>query len=265
MTNCRAILGFFVIALLSAPLLSADAIDQTINVAVTPSVGLTNLFFLYNQGDVVHVLDLTGDAPANVTTNFQIPDDLISDIPGTPYFSVIGLYTNASGGTGINVAMDPTTARDFSAEGANFDQAFPSITELFGGQPFGEAGLIAAMEDPDGFTAFGQLASSLVGIFADTPTQQPLPVFAALNAIGTTDAMFDAFSIATPGGSVELTLPSAGQTAVPEPGSTWLIGASLLAFAYGRARVNAQRSTRAANRASVRNGSHFASTGKNAR
>ncbi len=256
MTNCRAILGFFAIALLSVSILRADAIDQTINVAVTPDVGLTDLFFVYNQGDKANVLTL-GDAAANVTTNFQIPDDLISDIPGTPYFSVIGLYTNASGGTGIDVAMDPTTARDLAAEGATFDQAFPSIAELFG-QPFGEPGLIEAMKD-----YLDQ--SDYVGDFAYTPTQQPLPVFAALNAAGTTDASFDAFSTATPGGSVELTLPSASQTAAPEPRSAWLLGAALLAFAYGRARVNAQRSTRAANRASERNGSHFASTGKNAR
>ncbi len=107
--------------------------------------------------------------------------------------------------------------------------------------------------------------SDYVGDFAYTPTQQPLPVFAALNANGTTDAMSDGFSIATPGGSLEVTITSADQTAVPEPGGAWLIGAALLAFAYGRGRVNAQRSTSAANRASERSGSHLASTGKNAR
>jgi PEP-CTERM motif len=135
----------------------------------------------------VYVQDLTGNAPANVTTDFQIPEDLISDIPGVPYFPVIGLYANGSGGTVIDVAMDPTTARNFQAEGATFDQAFPSIAQLFRGH--------------------------------------------------------DGFSIATPGGSVELSMPSAGPMAVPEPASIWLLGAALLAAAYARARVKVKRLT----------------------
>jgi Two component regulator propeller len=52
---------------------------------------------------------------------------------------------------------------------------------------------------------------------------------------------------------------------VPEPGSTWLLAAALLALAYGRAKVNAQRSTRAEKRGSERSASHFPSTGRNAR
>jgi hypothetical protein len=228
MTKLKMLVCAASIALLSAVVLSADVTD-TIDIAVTPNDTLTNLFLLYSQGDVSRGFEISGSAPANVTTTFTVPVDTIPlPIPGSPFFSVIGVYTPASGPSGVYVALDPTDAFTLISSGTSFDNAFSSFSPFLS-----EADLIAAMQNPDGIAADGFTGGDIVSIFADTPQQQSPPLFAALNLSGSSDATLVKFSDATSGGSVEASIPS---TAVPEPATGWMLGAVVLALAGAAAR-----------------------------
>jgi hypothetical protein len=215
------------VALFSTAALNADVVTDTIDVSVTPVDTLTNLFFLYAQGDVSRGFELIGSAPANVTTTFSVPvNSLPLPIPGTPYFSLIGVYTPASGPSGVYVALDPTDASTLISNNTNLDTAFSSFSPFLS-----ESDLVAAMENPDGIVADGFTGGDIISIFADTPEQQDPALFAPINFSGITDASLVKFSDATAGGSVEVSIPSA---VTPEPAVGWMLAAAVLVLAGAR-------------------------------
>jgi hypothetical protein len=146
MPNWRAIQGISCLAL-SGPILRAQVSTDTVTVSITPDDTLTNLYFLYAQGDVSRFSSLAGSAPAGTTTQFMVNTDDGLPIPGVPYFSVIGVYTPASGPSGIYVATDAPDAANLRAIGSSFATAFPSFVSA--AIPENESTLIASMEDPN--------------------------------------------------------------------------------------------------------------------
>jgi hypothetical protein len=240
-TNLQAIRRMSLIVLFSSLILSAQVSTDTVTVSITPTDTLTDLYFLYAQGDVSRYSPLNGSAPAGVTTQFAVNTDVGLPIPGAPFFSVIGVYTTSGGTVGLDVALDATDAANLISAGTSFDNAFPSFSG--GAVPEDESTLIASMEDPNdpapapggGFAFFGY---QVVDIFADTPEQQTPALFPGLNLTGITDADLVTFSNAASGGSVELSIQPAGQETVPEPVTTWLLGAAVLAMSARRFRVS---------------------------
>jgi hypothetical protein len=237
MAPWQAILRISLMALLSALLSSAQVSTNTLTVSITPNDTLTDLYFLYAQGDVSNFSALAGTAAADVTTQFTVNMDVGLPIAGVPYFSVIGVYTPAVGPSGAYVATDAPDAADLRAMGASFATAFPSF--VLATIPENESTLIASMEDPNspapapggGFALFGY---DVVSIFADTPEQQTPGLFAPLNLSGITDADLVKFSNATNGGTVEVSDQGAGHATVPEPVSGWPLGAAVFAAAAQR-------------------------------
>jgi len=218
-------------------ILSAQVSTDTVTVSITPTDTLTDLYFLYAQGDVSRYAPINGNAPAGVMTQFAVNTDVGLPIPGAPFFSVIGVYTTSSGAVGVDVAVDATDAANLIAAGTSFDNAFPNFSG--GAVPEDESTLIASMEDPNdpapapggGFAFFGY---QVIDIFADTPEQQTPALFPVLNLTGITDASLVGFSDASAGGSLEVSVQPAGQQAVPEPTTCWLLGAVVLAARVGR-------------------------------
>jgi hypothetical protein len=208
--------------LLSALTLSADTTTDTVTVSVTPDDSLTNLYFLYAQGDISRYDPLTGNAPADVTTTFALSLQIPFPIPGVPYFSLIGIY-GPTAGSGVYVALDATDASNLVAAGTPFDPAFTSFSGFF--SPGAESILMAAMQDPDGIVADGFTGGDIIQSFADIPEQQTPQLFTQINFTGVTDASLVKFSDATSGGTVEVSLEP---VATPEPATVWLLGALLL-------------------------------------
>jgi hypothetical protein len=219
------------VALLFAAGLSAQNsgnLDETIVLSVTPSEDLTNLYFLYAQGDISRFFQLPTSAGANMTTNFDISGfGLPFPVPGTPFFSVIGL--NSTGD--VFVAVDQTDAAALISNGTSFDDAFPSYAiGGVGGTPFGEASLVSGMENVNGPDVFGS-GGDMLQIFADTPEQQTPQLFKPLNFSGFANSTLVEFSDATAGGTVSLSIQPAGTTATPEPAAGWLLGSAVSAMA----------------------------------
>ena len=158
-----------------------------------------------------------------MTTNFDISGfGLPFPVPGTPFFSVIGL--NSTGD--VFVAVDQTDAATLISNGTSFDDAFPSYAiGGVGGTPFGEASLVSEMEDPIG--SGGELLQD----FADTPEQQTPQLFTPLNFSGFANSTLVEFSNATSGGTVSLSIQPTGITATPEPAVGWMLGSAVLAMA----------------------------------
>jgi hypothetical protein len=227
MTSLRMLQHLTTLLLLSALALRGDATTDTVTVSITPNDTLSDLYFLYAQGDVSRFGPLTGTAPAGVTSTFPVTTEIGLPIPGAPFFSVIGVYTAAAGPMGVYVALDATDASSLVAAGTSFDNAFTSFSGFF--SPGAESTLIAAMQDPDGIVADGFTGADIIDSFADIPEQQTPQLFTPLNLTGTTDANFVKFSDATPGGSVEVSLQPVA--AVPEPASGWMLGVPVLAWA----------------------------------
>lgn len=232
MANWRAIQRVCLAALFSSLIVSAQVSTDTVTVSITPTDTLTDLYFLYAQGDVSRYSPLNGSAPAGVTTQFTVNTDVGLPIPGAPFFSVIGVYTTSGGMVGVDVALDATDAASLITAGASFDNAFPSFSGA--AVPEDESTLIASMQDPNdpapapggGFAFFGY---QVIDIFADTPEQQTPQLFPGLNLTGSSDADLVTFSNAASGGSLEVSVQPAGQETVPEPATSWLLGAVVLA------------------------------------
>ncbi len=237
MTNLRTIQRVSLIAIFASLSVSAQVSTSTVNISITPNDTLTNIYFLYAQGDVSNFSALYGTAPANVTTQFTVNMDVGLPIPGVPYFSVIGVYTPDTGPSGIYVATDDPDAANLRAIGESFDTAFPSFVS--GAIPENESTLIASMENPNspapapggGFALFGY---EVISSFADTPEQQAPALFSPLNLTGITNADLVKFSDARIGGAVQVSVQGTGQAAVPEPRGVWLFGAAVLAVWAGR-------------------------------
>ncbi|HLK20096.1 MAG TPA: hypothetical protein VKT81_14150, partial [Bryobacteraceae bacterium] len=233
--------ALFLSALLAGTL-SAQVSTSTVTLTVDPTQTLSDLYFLYAQGDISRAFPLMGDAPANTSTQFDISAitaDLPFPVSGTPFFSLVGVYDATAGG--VAVAIEPGQAASLISIGATFDQAFYSFADP-SGNPLGESSLAFAMENPnqfiDGFTG-----SELVQIFADTPEQQFLTLFPLCNASGTTTAPLLNFSDATAGGSLSITVATTGSVATPEPATGWMLAVFVSSLAGVRAR-NSQKSKR---------------------
>jgi hypothetical protein len=220
MTNHRSLRHLPALLLLSALTLSADTTTDTGTVSVTPDDSLTNLYFLYAQGDISRYDPLTGNAPAGVTTTFALSLQIPFPVAGVPYFSLIGIY---GPNTGVYVALDATDASNFVAAGTPFDPAFTSFSGFF--SPGAESTLMAALQDPDGIVADGFSGGEIIESFADIPEQQTPQLFTQINFTGVTDASLVKFSDATSGGTVEVSLEP---VATPEPATVWLLGVLLL-------------------------------------
>jgi hypothetical protein len=223
--------------LLSALTLRGDATTNVVTVSVTPDDTLSDLYFLYAQGDVARFTTLAGNAPAGVTTTFPIDLDIPFPITGVPFFSLIGLYAPSLGTTGVYVAIDNTDAANLIANGTSFDDAFTSFSGVF--SP-GESVLIAGMENlnsvsiVDAFgSPFGVFGFDIIDPFADVPEQQTPQLFTPIDFTGITDASLVKFSDASPGGSVALSVQPA-TAAVPEPASMWMLGTALLVWVGSR-------------------------------
>ncbi len=243
MAPWQAILRISLMALLSALLSSAQVSTNTLTVSITPNDTLTDLYFLYAQGDVSKFAPLAGTAPAGVTIQFTVNTDVGLPIAGAPFFSVIGVYTTSSGAIGMDVALDATDAANLIAEATSFDNAFPSFSGAV--VPEDESTLIASMENPNSPApapggGFAFLGFDVIDAFADTPQQQTPALFSGLNLTGTTDADLVTFSNAASGGSLEVSNQPAGQAAVPEPVSSWLLGVTVFAVGAGRCLVKAR-------------------------
>jgi len=241
-TTWRAIRRISWIPLFSALVLSAQVSTDTVTVSITPTDTLSDMYFLYAQGDVSKFSPLAGTAQAGVTTQFTVNTDVGLPIAGAPFFSVIGVYTTSTGAVGMDVALDATDAANLIADATSFDNAFPSFSGA--AVPEDESTLIASMENPNSPApapggGFAFLGFDVIDIFADTPEQQTPALFPGLNLTGTTDAELVTFSNAAPGGSLEVSIKPAGQAAVPEPVSSWLFGVAVLAV--GAARVSLVR------------------------
>jgi len=230
-TNWRILRHLPALLMLSALTLRADATADTVTVSVTPNATLTDLYFLYAQGDISRFESLTGNAPAGVTTTFPITLQIPFPVPGVPYFSLIGIYGPGSG-SGVDVALDTTDASNLVAAGTTFDPAFTSFSGFF--SPGAEATLIAAMQDPLGIVADGFTGGDIIQSFADIPEQQTPQLFTAIDFSGTTSASLVKFSGAAPGGTVQVSIEP---VATPEPGTVWLLGALLVLLCFTARRV----------------------------
>lgn len=229
MTNVRMLRHLPVLLLLSTLTLRGDATTDTLTVSVTPDDNLTDLYFLYAQGDISRYDPLTGNAPAGVTTTYALSLQIPFPVPGVPDFSLIGIYGPAAG-SGVYVALDTTDASNLVAAGTSFDPAFTSFSGFF--SPGAEFTLIAAMQDPDGIVADGFTGGDIIDSFADIPEQQTPQLFTPINFTGVTDASLVKFSHATSGGTVQVSIEP---VATPEPATVWLLGAVLpLACALAR-------------------------------
>ena len=218
--------------LLSALTLRGDTTTDTITVSVTPDDTLSDLYFLYAQGDVSRSVPLVGDAPAGTTNTFAVaPLGIPFPIPGVPFFSLIGTYTQPAGTTGVYVALDATDAASLETAGTTFDPAFTSFSGFF--SPEAEATLVAAMQNFIGIVADGFTGADIIDSFADIPEQQTPQLFTPIDFTGITDASLVAFSDATSGGSVALSVQHS-TAVVPEPASVWMLGAAILAWAGSR-------------------------------
>jgi len=207
--------------------LSADTVStNTVTVTVNPTTStLTDLYFLYSQGDVSFATPLVGDAPMGVSTTYSVDVEIPRPIAGSPYYSVIGVYTPAAGPQGVFVALDPA---DASLAEQPFTSVFTDYSSFFT-----EAELVEGMENFDNDTPDG-IGFDLVDPFAATPQDQDPPLFPLINLSGTTDATLFQYSEGVAAGSVELSLGSS-TSATPEPSSGWLLGAFVLAAAFARA------------------------------
>src|SRR5579871_4920456 len=63
--------ALFLSALLAGTL-SAQVSTSTVTLTVDPTQTLSDLYFLYTQGDISRAFPLMGDAPANTSTQFDI-------------------------------------------------------------------------------------------------------------------------------------------------------------------------------------------------
>jgi len=172
-----------------------------------------------------------GDAPANTTTHFDITAigaDLPFPIPGTPFFSLAGVYNTSTGG--VTVAIDSTDAATLVSSGADFDSAFPSFSDP-SGSPFGESLLAFGMANPYVTIVDGFSGSELIQIFADTPEQQIPQLFTPYNGSGTSSASLVNFSDATAGGTVSISVSPGISTPTPEPATGWMLGVIVLSLA----------------------------------
>lgn len=221
-TNWRILRHLPALVLLCAPALRGDATTDTVTVSVTPNDDLTDIYFLYAQGDISRFEFLPGNAPAGLTTTFPIGLQILFPVPGVPFFSLIGIY-GATTGSGVYVALDTTDATNLVAAGTSFDPAFTSFSGFF--SPGAESTLMAAMQDPNGIVADGLTGADIIDSFADIPEQQTPQLFTPLDFSGVTDASLVKFSDATPGGTVQV---SVEPVATPEPETVWLVGVALL-------------------------------------
>ena len=231
MTNWRIRRHLPALLMLSALTLRADATTDTVTVSVTPNATLTDLYFLYAQGDISRFESLTGNAPAGVTTTFPITLQIPFPVPGVPYFSLIGIYGPGSG-SGVYVALYATDASNLVAAGTMFDPVFTSFSGFF--SPGAESTLMAAMQDPLGIVADGFTGGDIIQSFADIPEQQTPQLFTAIDFSGTTSASLVKFSDAAPGGTVQVSIEP---VATPEPGTVWLLGALLVLLCATARRV----------------------------
>jgi len=232
MTYWRAIREISLIALFSSVISSAQ-VTNTVTISIDPTATLNDLYFLYAQGDVSRAFALAGTAPAGVTTTITFDADIPFPIPGVPYFSVIGVYGQPTGPAGIIVGLDPTDAQNLIANGTSFTDAFSSWTPFFS-----ESDLVSGMENPNSSGADGFAGSEIVANFADIPEQQDPALFPLLNLTGSTASTLVAFSNAAAGGSLDVSVQPVGQQSVPEPVTSWLLGAGV--FALGAARRSTQ-------------------------
>ena len=232
MTNSRILIHLPVLLTLSVLALRGDATTNILTVSVTPDDNLTDLYFLYAQGDVSRSAFLIGSASAGVTTTFPVNLDIPLPIPGVPFFSLIGIY-GTSAGSGVYVALDAADASNIVAAAAPFDPTFANFSSFF--TPGAESILMAAMQNPDGIVADGFTGSDIIDDFADIPEQQTPQLFTAIDFSGITSASLVKFSDATPGGTVRVAIQP---VATPEPATIFLLGAVLLlacvAAAHGR-------------------------------
>ena len=227
MTNWRILRHLPALLLLSALTLRGDATTDTVTISVTPNDNLTDLYFLYAQGDISRFDPLTGNAPAGVTTTFPVTLQVPFPVPGVPFFSLIAIYGTTTG-SGVYVALDATDASNLVAVATPFDPAFTSFSGFF--SPGAESTLMAAMQDPDGIVADGFTGGDIIQSFADIPEQQTPQLFTPIDFSGITGGTLVKFSDATSGGSVQV---SVGSVATPEPGTVWLLGIVLLLACAG--------------------------------
>jgi hypothetical protein len=223
MTNLKR---FLCLAALFTALLSADTVSTDIvTVTVSPtSFTLTDLYFLYSQGDVSFATPLNGDAPAGASTSFAVDVDIPRPIAGSPYYSVVGVYTPAAGPQGVFIAIDPV---DSSIAAQPFTSVFTDYSWFFT-----EAELVEGMENFDSDTPDG-IGFDLVNPLAGTPQAQDPPLFPLINLTGTTDATLFQYSDGVAAGSVELSLGSP-TSATPEPSTAWMLGGLVLVVALAR-------------------------------
>jgi hypothetical protein len=216
----------------------ADSTNYNFNITVVnPADNVSNLIFLYTQGDVVDFYNLSGDAAAGTSTTFAVSQTIDLAVAGTPSFAVIGTYGQASN-PGVYVAVNGATAANLVTTGATFASAFPVYSALFGSP---EATLADAIRNPDtdidsGGGTFGAgFGYEIVGLFDSSSEYEARDPFTALNLTGTTSADFLGFSQATLDGTVSVSVLSpGGSSSVPEPGSGRLLELAALALVAAR-------------------------------
>jgi hypothetical protein len=233
----RVLGGLMVVTCLAVVAGNARADTQTFNFNVSvvdPVNNVSNLIFLYTQGDTVREQVLPGSALAGKTSTFAISeDDVDLTIPGTPSFSIVGLYGPAAN-QGVYVAVNGPQAATFAAGGTSFAGAFPTFAAdvaLSAPSTPSEAALVDGLQNPN------TVAAENVFLFAEASEGDAIDPFTAINLTGSTKADFLGFSAAALDGSVEVDVvqPGGGTTGVPEPGSGLLVGLTLLAGVVAQA------------------------------
>jgi hypothetical protein len=239
MLGCLAVVTLLAVVAGNA---RADSQTYTFDVSVVdPANNVTGLIFLYTQGDVVREQLLNASALAGKTSTFAISEDIDLTIPGTPSFSIVGLYGPAAN-QGVYVAVNNAQAANFVAAGTAFDNAFPSFaanTALIAPGVSPEAALVDGIQNP--------LTDESAFLFAESSESDAVDPFTAINLNGSTKASFLGFSTAALDGSVEVDVvppggsggTGGGTPGVPEPSSGSLAALILLAcgLAHGATRA----------------------------
>lgn len=217
---------------------SAEATDYTFNLTISNPVStVSDLIFLYTQGDVLRDVMLTGSAAPGGATTFSVNETIDVTIPGTPMFSLIGLYSSTTS-TGVAVAVNPTVGTSMVSGGATFDTAFPVFSGLF--QP-SESTLAQAIPNPNsaisapgGGTLDAGFGYEIVDYFNSSSEYEATDPFTPLNLNGSTSASLLGFSNATSLATVDVSVVpqggTSGTTGVPEPGSGGLLAMGMIAL-----------------------------------